>query len=624
MKKLFTFIALLFSTLTVMAADPVVVGEDNYHQDDASFAWDFDIDFMAQKFEATVDLSTCKNEGENVFSLGWNIDNWYSGKNPSGYIHCYYTAATKQLVCKYISVVTDDFGIWQYAQTLDGIEGDVTVDLSYQYGLRINGKQVYDAGQLKNIIIEKALRFGSKEGTSRSNATYKQARVVDAPFEATDAVDYNTYAMYYYKNQVSHFSNTTVGFKPSSLTTYDIILKNVTLNGQVLGNVTIKDVEAELMEGSGNNAQSYFNTTLKNGKAVLSNAGALAKELGLSDGAELTVDTVGGYVFGANVSGTYKFLLGKDEVACYVGYDGYSEKEIKDNLFVSFSSMDGDYADKMLLFSDFGDGYATIVLKQMRMASMGDTNMGDLTLCEVPYTKNGADLVFDSTDLTATLVGSPSMALKEWTKVSLKGTVSGDKAYLQIDGEAYTMPIKVVFGKPLAEAKVYTGKMTVVNGSNTDEREEATISVRDDGEGKYLFTLTDIAGEDVVSFYAEGTTDANGMVTYTANEATCPMTLSGWEGYYLYISFSDAYSKGDKLYADMYVDMGGYGASYPDYAYYITFGDKNFTGINGVEATDNAKTVQFFNASGMRLSAPQKGLNIVRAADGKTYKKIVK
>lgn len=70
--------------------------------------------------------------------------------------------------------------------------------------------------------------------------------------------------------------------------------------------------------------------------------------------------------------------------------------------------------------------------------------------------------------------------------------------------------------------------------------------------------------------------------------------------------------------------MGGYGASYPDYAYYITFGDKNFTGINGVEATDNAKTVQFFNASGMRLSAPQKGLNIVRAADGKTYKQIVK
>ena len=62
------------------------------------------------------------------------------------------------------------------------------------------------------------------------------------------------------------------------------------------------------------------------------------------------------------------------------------------------------------------------------------------------------------------------------------------------------------------------------------------------------------------------------------------MTQSGWESYYLYISFSDAYSKGDKLYADMYVDMGGYGASYPAYAYYITFGDKNLTGINSVEA----------------------------------------
>lgn len=311
-------------------------------------------------------------------------------------------------------------------------------------------------------------------------------------------------------------------------------------------------------------------------------------------------------------------------MACYVGYDGYSEKEISDNLFVSFSNMDGDYADKTLVFSDFGDGYATIVLKQMRMASMGDTNMGDLTICEVPYTKNGADYVFDSTDFTATLVGSPSMALKEWSKVSLKGTISGDKAYLQIDGEAYTMPIKVVFGKPLAEAKVYTDKMTIVNGSDTEERENATISVRDDGEGKYLFTITDIAGEDAISFYAEGTTDANGMVTYTANEATCPMTQSGWESYYLYISFSDAYSKGDKLYADMYVDMGGYGASYPAYAYYITFGDKNLTGINSVEATANAKAAQFFNVNGMRLSAPQKGLNIVRTADGKTYKQIVK
>ena len=70
--------------------------------------------------------------------------------------------------------------------------------------------------------------------------------------------------------------------------------------------------------------------------------------------------------------------------------------------------------------------------------------------------------------------------------------------------------------------------------------------------------------------------------------------------------------------------MGGYGASYPDYAYYITFGDKNLTGINSVEAAANAKSAQFFNVNGMRLSAPQKGLNIVRAADGKTYKQIVK
>lgn len=50
------------------------------------------------------------------------------------------------------------------------------------------------------------------------------------------------------------------------------------------------------------------------------------------------------------------------------------------------------------------------------------------------------------------------------------------------------------------------------------------------------------------------------------------------------------------------------------------------TGIQGVSGESNATAVEVarYNAAGQRIDAPQKGLNIVRLANGKTYKEIVK
>ena len=625
MKRIFTFIFMLFAVMTAKAAEPVVVGEDNYKPAGESFAWDFDIDFQTQKFTTTVDLAECTGTNENVASFGTDISNYFGGVYPGGNIHFYYTAETKTLTCVYVSVANESFGVWKFNRSYENVEGELKFDLSYQYGLRMNGEEVFNSAAINNIVTQTKLQFGSKEGSNRSHACYKQSRVEDAPFETVEPLNFSTYSVASLGDALTHSLNTTVSLQQTGLDLFTVVLKNVTVGGKVLGDLTIPNVAREANEGDGNDAPSYYYTRLENGTAVLSNAGALASELGLAEGAELTVSKVNGYVYDGVLTAVYTLTIGDKELSIKVGYDGFTQKEFTKPLATTFSSMDGSYEDKVLVFSDFGDGYAQLIFKDMLFASTGDTNMGNLVVAEVPYTKDGADYNFDATDLTAVLENCPSMAVRDWTKVSLTGKVSGNAAYLQINGEAFTLPVSVTYGTPIAEPKVYVDKMSIENNSNVDERENAEISIRDDGDGNYFFSFANVADEPLITFNATGTVDEEtGRITYKAKNVTMPMTQSGWVGYNLYISISKAYSDGDKLYCKMYLDMGGYGANYPAYGYYVTFGNKDLTAIDGVEADTKAGVVEMYNANGVRLSAPQKGLNIVRDANGKVYKHIVK
>lgn len=52
--------------------------------------------------------------------------------------------------------------------------------------------------------------------------------------------------------------------------------------------------------------------------------------------------------------------------------------------------------------------------------------------------------------------------------------------------------------------------------------------------------------------------------------------------------------------------------------------DPNATGINGVTTTESREVVARYTLDGQLLSAPQKGINIVKYADGRTAKVLVK
>lgn len=607
------------------ASTDKVVGEDGYQPAGNAFDWDFDIDHYAEKFVAVVDLSTCAAdaENENVASIGTDINAWFSNVANAGNIHIYYTPATKTLTCWYISS-NASYGAWKYSKELTDIEGEINIDFSYQYGLRINGQQVFDAGQLIKLYYHNTLHFGSQEGSTRSNATYKSARVVKTAFEATDATEYTAPAKMLLDGKYSRFDAAQISLQATDYDVYTIILKDLSHNGKQLGSLKFTNIKGYLAEGSGDNSSSFIVINDTTANAVLETAGELASSLGLTKGQEIRASIKDLYGQTTFLAGDFTMQLGDKEAVYSYFVDTPAVNEYTNTLTTTFSSEEQSYNDKVMTVTNYGDGFADIMISNVQFKTTGDANMGNLIIKEVPYTKHGGDIVIDANGLEATFENSPSTAMTILENVSLKGTIAGKELYFEINGMALSdMPVSLVFGKPITPAVVYTGTMKVTRGEDYKEIESATITVRPNGDNKYTFCVPNIGGEDAITFVADGETDENGVTTYSAEKAEYAMQQSGWEGYITYVTLTRAKSQGDKFYGRFFFDLGGYAESYPSYGITVVFGEK-FTPTGIETATDDTTITDIYSADGVRQSQLQKGLNIVRLANGKTTKIIIK
>lgn len=605
------------------ASTDKVVGEDGYQPAGKAFDWDFDIDHYAEKFVAVVDLSTCAAdaENENVASIGTDINTWFSNVANAGNIHIYYTPATKTLTCWYISS-NASYGAWKYSKELT--EGEINIDFSYQYGLRINGQQVFDAGQLIKLYYHNTLHFGSQEGSTRSNATYKSARVVKTAFEATDATEYTAPAKMLLDGKYSRFDAAQISLQATDYDVYTIILKDLSHNGKQLGSLKFTNIKGYLAEGSGDNSSSFIVINDTTANAVLETAGELASSLGLTKGQEIRASIKDLYGQTSFLAGDFTMQLGDKEAVYSYFVDTPAVNEYTNTLTTTFSSEEQSYTDKVMTVTNYGDGFADIKISNVQFKTTGDANMGNLIIKEVPYTKHGGDIVIDANGLEATFENSPSTAMTILENVSLKGTIAGEELYFEINGMALSdMPVSLVFGKPITPAVVYTGTMKVTRGEDYKEIESATITVRPNGDNKYTFCVPNIGGEDAITFVADGETDENGVTTYSAEKAEYAMQQSGWEGYITYVTLTRAKSQGDKFYGRFFFDLGGYAESYPSYGITVVFGEK-FTPTGIETATDDTTITDIYSADGVRQSQLQKGLNIVRQANGKTTKIIIK
>lgn len=163
------------------------VVEHGFYANDFAWQESKDINWDTQYLKAEIDLTTCKNENENILSVGNNISAW----GATNY-HFYYTAATKTLQFNFLNS-TDNISRYDVAD----IEGTVTIEISKKKGLVINGTQ-YNNKYLSTeqyadpttafaeLWAISNVKIGGCQGSTMSNATYNYIHILPVEAEPVD------------------------------------------------------------------------------------------------------------------------------------------------------------------------------------------------------------------------------------------------------------------------------------------------------------------------------------------------------------------------------------------------------------------------------------------------------
>ena len=166
-------------------------------------------------------------------------------------------------------------------------------------------------------------------------------------------------------------------------------------------------------------------------------------------------------------------------------------------------------------------------------------------------------------------------------------------------------------------------------GGGTPEHveQQSTISVDEveSSDGLYNITLKDFSfGDmslgDIKIVNVKGNSDTDGFVTFEKNEQPVKVNLFGKEQDAKVILNEGSRMKGDKLYLDLDI------TAMVVVKVHAVFGDNNFTttGIDKVTTTTDNGVEAIYDLNGRKLNEMQKGINIVRKADGTTVKVLKK
>ena len=160
----------------------VVEGSVDFAANGSKFEWsNIAIDWNKQKLVAVIDLSTCVGTNEDILSVGQNISAWQIG----GW-HFYYTKSDNRMKSDYLTTG----GAHPISDANTPVEpGIVRIELSKAEGCTINGVSFngfYDSNvtgtwqsNTEDFWNLTSVNIGSKEGNGRSNAVIKYVTVVD-------------------------------------------------------------------------------------------------------------------------------------------------------------------------------------------------------------------------------------------------------------------------------------------------------------------------------------------------------------------------------------------------------------------------------------------------------------
>lgn len=298
-----------------------------------------------------------------------------------------------------------------------------------------------------------------------------------------------------------------------------------------------------------------------------------------------------------------------------------------DQLLINLNGEDMEPEQASIDVCSEGNNNYTFVLKKF---SFGDNLIGDVTISGVPCVeKDGKQTFTIEKDATITNGAEIAEMLGNKVHVTMNAEIENGKLYaemaLPVTLDETTINVKATFGKKATnvEKTTYKDQLVISLDGDKQDPENATIDVIKQSEGKYTFVLNQFSFAglligDVTITDVPGV-EKNGYVFYTVEKdavITNGADIAAALGNKVHVKIVEAYSKDGKLYAKMTLPVTIEDATMNVEA---VFGEKPAAGINGITTTQNGK-VEVYTVNGVRLNGLQKGLNIVRTADGKVVK----
>ncbi len=651
--------------------DPVDVVEDGFKATGSSWKKEgVAIDWDTQYIAAKLDLSTCKTSSspENVLAVGTDITGWNDGPH----YFFYYNKADKVLQYNYLHKANSSYNSGfanlskAYIQLSDEV---VTIEISKQGGLKINGesalvKYVNTAKDPSTNSTESwttedlptvfsglwelnTIDFGGCQGTTMSNATYKYVKVVPLgwtePVTPPSVKEEKTFneALYMQDQKVA---NATVVVKEMSDETINMSLK--------FGENEY--TSTELTKGTDTKGRTTYTGKVANGTQTYDVAGVVyekdnAERLYMTLTTSITTVVVGENPDAVTPDPEVKEESNKTYTSNLRILDQTSEDEDAylfqtDNASVNIIKYSDNTYKITLRSITLNEKTADLVFTGKAVGTEVDPGEGGVVVTDENMVQATADAE------TQEFLGDAVNAQFMWqdlsdTEIRMSFVLEGEKLSLggefnyekkdpdtpveptfpmenyQADGKGFVVSTDIDWSKQKFQAII---DATKCSAANTEEifgfGEEATAWF------KNIHVYADKGSYKAYFEYAAGEGNNNTTVTI-ADQSNITIEVSKAEGLTVDGVVVIAAEQLTGIFDLTTVKFGSGENSQYSNALYKSVKLVDLPVVDGI-STINAEVAngeaQLFTVNGVKLNKLQKGLNIVRTADGKVKKVLVK
>ena len=629
----------------------VDVVEADYAPNGASFGFPFTINWETQKLVAKLDLSTCSRytHNEGIITVGTDNGNGdislWNPNNGEANCHLYYTnyyygTDAKLLNLHYLENPSGTVN--RVDNSIQNLEPGIVVFTFDKDGLHVGDNLIATPDQMTTLYNSTSLIFGSKEGSTRSNATYKYVKVVPADWTETTEPEVTEVSSKSFEDKLYAFAdgenieqgNATVKISNMSDETIKMSL--------VFGDATIESANIE--QGTDDKGRTTYTGTADWESVNFAVSAVVytkdeAEKIYMtltSNEAKYTVGTDPDYVAPEPPAGESTIVenwQSTEGVAWShdATIDWNTQKLVVSVNLASTGSDKGFLGvtkkgntpgwnnDGIIFYNTDGStvqGYAP--------GQDNNANTGQITKGEDPVrfeiSKDGgvkcqgnvviaASMIAHLTNQSEIVVGAADKtagALYNYIKV------------VSLDWTETTTP-------DTPEAVVYNNNLTVVRDADHQVYENAEVTVLAKGEGKYEVTLPEFSDMDLTNagtvgkivFEANGE-EVDGVLQLTAeNAAGVISTGENWASYAADVTMSGEVENG-QLAATFTVVLG----AMSDYTYKLGFGKEVF--IPTTETITDWANVKFGESDPVNIENAKLDITMVSASTAKlTFKDVV-